>query len=505
MTKGSLARTLAVIGATSLLWSIIGGNRSFGSTYYVSAEGADSHDGITKSTAWLHAPGMPDCSATCATTIPKPGDRFLFRGRETWHAANGLVQGIPWVWTWSGTSRDHIYIGVDHTWFSGPSWSRPVLDMDNPLSTDRPESCAYDDSDITALTLKNVHHVDFDGFEFTGKCWGAVPRGASIFRSGSSITISNSYFHGWTMATHAGDDTHYMILGAGSGITDNVVVSNIFDGSDSSLGTTSKRSSGFGIYAECYDVHNNVFRRLSNGAVCSNPTYVHDNLFEFLYNPVERHFAHGNVVESLGGLAEGRTYFYNNVIRHTNEGVTIWLQGSVLYVFNNVFSDIDNPMNCLMQNPPGFSAGVGSATSHVYNNTFESPCHIHFNGANSTTPSWSGPVHFANNHLVGYSSLSAGVDCRAAARCDFHDEGGNILQTKSQADFEGYTTAGSYLAVAGSTIGRGLNLSLVCQSAPALCGTTTLGVLDGSEKVVAHPANPVRSRPTVGPWNAGAY
>jgi hypothetical protein len=504
MAKLNVTQLLVIISIAGLM-SAASTSRSSAYTYYISASGSDSNNGIAKSSPWLHAPGMTNCLAECLTTTPKPGDQFIFRGGETWHTSNGTVVGIPWIWTWSGTSTDRIYVGVDKTWFVGSAWSRPILDMDNPLSTDRPETCAYDDTKITAVSLNNVHHVDFDGFEFTGKCWSGDPRAASIFRSGSHVTISNSYFHGWTMTARAGDDTHYMILGAGGGITSNVVVGNVFDGSDSSLGRTPRKSTGFAIYAECYDVHNNIFRRVSNGAVCSNLTYVHDNLFEYMYNPVETYFAHGNVVESLGGLEE--VYFYNNIIRHTGEGVTIWLQASTLYNFNNIFYDIDNPTNCLMQNPPGFKAGSGVATSHIYNNTFESPCLLRFNAANSTTPSWSGPVYFANNHFVGFSNLADGTACYAAAGCYIHDKGGNIFQSKAKAYAEGYTSTNSYAPTSANsaTIGSGLNLLAMCKSAPALCSATSLGVTDGPGNTAAYPKIPVLSRSTSGSWNVGAY
>ena len=506
MDRFGLASRFALISFIGVLSSITTMSAR-GSTYYISAEGSDLNGGTDKDNPWQHAPGMPDCNAACSAATPKPGDRFIFRGRDTWHTSVGKVRGMPWTWTWSGTTTDHVYIGVDNTWFSGSSWARPILHMDNPSSTERPESCSYDDSDITGVSLENVRYVDFDGFEFTGKCWGGTPRGASIFRSGSYITVSNSYFHGWTMTTHAGNDTHYMISGAGSGTTGNVVASNVFDGSDSSLGTTPGKSSGFAIYAECYDVHGNVFRHVSNGAVCSNLTHVHENLFEYMYNPVERHFAHGNVVESLGGLEQGTTYFYSNVVRHTAEGVTVWLQASILYVFNNVFYDIGNPINCLMQNPPGFRAGAGVATSYIYNNTFESPCHLNFNAANSTTPSWSGSVYFGNNHLVGYSSVAAGIGCRSAASCYLNDQGGNVLQSKAKAAAEGYATANGYAPASGSaaTIGRALNLSAMCPSVPALCSTTSFGAIDRPDRVVIYPAIPVLSRPSDHPWNVGAF
>lgn len=504
MIKRSI-RAILLIGIAASLYPV-GADRVFGTTFYISTSGSDVNGGINKEDSWQHAPGMPNCSDVCSTITPKPGDRFIFRGQDTWHTSVGSVRGMPWRWTWSGTNTDHVYIGVDKAWFSGSSWARPILHMDNPLSTERPESCSYDDTDLTGVSFENVSYVDFDGFEFIGKCWSGSPRGASIFRKGSHITISNSYFHGWTMTAGAGNDNHYMILGAGSGVTGNVIASNVFDGSDSSLGAAPKEASGFAIYAECYDVHRNVFRRLSNGAVCSNPTYVHDNLFELMYNPVERQFVHGNVVESLGGLTEQTTYFYNNLIRHTEEGVTIWLQATVLYVFNNVFYDVGNPTNCLMQNPVGLSAGTGAATSYVYNNTFEWPCHIHFYGANATTPSWSGPVYFANNNLVGYSSVAAVVGCRAAKNCYLHDQGGNVHQSRSQAKHD-YTSADDYTAASkrAPTVNQGLNLSAMCGSIAALCSTTSLGVIDDDARSIVYPAIPIRSRPRQGPWDAGAY
>jgi hypothetical protein len=305
------------------------------------------------------------------------------------------------------------------------------------------------------------------------------------------------------MTDPAGDDTHYMILGAGGGITNNIIVGNVFDGSDSSLGTTPKKATGFAIYAECYDVHNNIFRRVSNGSVCSNPTYVHDNLFEYMYNPLTS--VHGNVVESLGGVESA--YFYNNLIRHTNEGVTIWLQASTLYNFNNIFYDIGNPINCLMQNPPGFHAGLGAATSYIYNNTFELPCHLRFNAANSTTPVWSGPVYLANNHFIGSSSLVGTTDCRASARCYIHDNGGNIFQNKAKANAEGYTPTNNYAPTSanGATTRAGVNLSGMCDPLLALCSATSLGVTDGPANTVAYPAIPVLPRSSSGSWNVGAY
>src|ERR1700758_4405351 len=75
-------------------------------TYYIAANGSDSNNGTSKSTAWLHAPGMPACSAVCASTTPKAGDRFVFRGGDTWHRNNNSAtpyMGGPWTVSGAGT------------------------------------------------------------------------------------------------------------------------------------------------------------------------------------------------------------------------------------------------------------------------------------------------------------------------------------------------------------------------------------------------------------------
>lgn len=67
---------------------IIANGSAFGSTYFIAANGSDSNNGSSKTTPWLHAPGMPNCTGKCASTTPKPGDQFIFRGGDTWHFGN---------------------------------------------------------------------------------------------------------------------------------------------------------------------------------------------------------------------------------------------------------------------------------------------------------------------------------------------------------------------------------------------------------------------------------
>ena len=89
-------------------------------TYYIAANGSDSNSGTSKSSPWLHAPGINGCAALCGSTNPKAGDQIIFRGGDTWGTSNFNVWGL----NWSGSSGSPIYIGVDQSWFSGSSWSR---------------------------------------------------------------------------------------------------------------------------------------------------------------------------------------------------------------------------------------------------------------------------------------------------------------------------------------------------------------------------------------------
>src|SRR6266550_2360085 len=122
--------------------------RASATTYYIAANGSDSNSGTSKTTPWLHAPGMPSCIGVCASTTPKPGDSFLFRGGDTWHRSasisggNDVTMSGQWTWSWSGTptscayptsTSTCIYIGVDTTWFSGSSFARPQISWDNPI------------------------------------------------------------------------------------------------------------------------------------------------------------------------------------------------------------------------------------------------------------------------------------------------------------------------------------------------------------------------------------
>ena len=108
-------------------------------TYYVSiGSGSDSAAGTAKGTAWAHAPGMQTFtgSYTCAA-----GDQIILKGGETWPNASFMWQ-IPTC----GTSGSPVYVGVDKTWFTGGSWTRPILNAGGTLISNNTNGmCRYNE------------------------------------------------------------------------------------------------------------------------------------------------------------------------------------------------------------------------------------------------------------------------------------------------------------------------------------------------------------------------
>ncbi len=92
-------------------------------TYYVDAEFRYVHtnDGISKDMPWQNAPGMSGCSYNCAAYLLQPGDRVIFKGGVSW-----VGDSFPLIVTASGTSANPIYYGVDSSWYSGNTWTRPA-------------------------------------------------------------------------------------------------------------------------------------------------------------------------------------------------------------------------------------------------------------------------------------------------------------------------------------------------------------------------------------------
>jgi hypothetical protein len=163
----------------------------------------------------------------------------------------------------------------------------------------------------------------------------------------------------------------------------------------------------------------------------------------------------------------------------------------------------------------GTGIGGGGVTQYkIYNNTWESALPFAFWRNENATRT---VITDANNHYI----TNVGSNCAAAYTLPSQVNGGvsscsgDIFQTISAANVQGYTSANDFQPTAGTnaTVGVGANeTSLVSAFGPAFASTTTKGCsYVTSNHTVSCPAVAAVLRPTsgacpgVGCWNAGAF
>jgi hypothetical protein len=502
------------------------------SCYYISAAGSDTNTGMDENHPWLHAPGMPACSSTCAADTPTAGTGFIFRGGDTWHRNAGSPSlGGNWVWAQSGSANNPIYIGVDMTWFSGGSFARPIVNEDNPITTAEPSRCTYPDDGATLLSFSGQSNVVLDAFEFLGACWSGSSGGMTI-NTGNATLAERLYIHGWSVASSANDDNHDLISNSNSNAANNQnrKLFLVIDGSDSTFGAACTTPSCVGSFGgsggatgyaigDCWDVEYSVIRHASQGMECGDASIIHDNLLEYLFEP-SFGGRHGNVFEvTAGGYGDLCANFiaYNNITRNTNEGVNWWPQCANYYIFNNVWENSGHyapDPNGLMLSPSGGS-GSGVVTAYLYNNTFQAN-KVQAGPANSSTPAWASgsSITFGNNHIMDFTSIGGFFTCSSGNSCGTTDKGGEVFQTTAAANNQGYVLANDYAPASSTsaTVNAGENDALFCSSIPdiaaalACASGTSGGVVEQSGwggKMASYPA--VAMIPRIGSWDAGAY
>ncbi len=518
--------------------------------YYIAANGSDSNDGLSEAAGhpWAHAPGMPNCTGSCASNSPTGGYGYIFRGGDAWHFGNSSATpyvGGQWVWPTGGSSQSSpVYIGVDLSWYSGSSWSRPVLNGDNPLTPnpgvilDFVASCTYqvpggnDFVNVVTGQFTSQYYTIFDYFEFTGMCQNDTgqPSGHDEYLSGynNSATTANwlerLYLHGWTHTNYDGNapsNANVTIYGVGSQVAYRF---DVVDGSDSDPGAPLTFSAG----SAAYDVAYSVFRYTAE-MIGGNCHLFHDNLVEHWAAEV-----HPNVFECVGEPANSVGAYYNNVFRHictdndphgtgfcsVNPGVVgIWPEPPTTtkdYWFNNIMYDETSVEY--------FNIGQNSVAQGplvIFNNTMEYASPPIFGCAASGL---SFPVTFANNHYISdstpYSSTCAGQTTPGAPTTD-------RIMSHAAATTAGYTAGETYAYSPTSgtspTVGTGTNenasngafcsaLSTAAASDSSLSDAASACQNDtryackynSSDHTVSCPTRTANARPASA-WDVGAY
>jgi hypothetical protein len=480
------------------------GTQAFAATYYIDwTAGSDSNNGTSKATPWQRAPGMNGCANICSQTVPKAGDRFIFKGGVSWPAA-----AFTWQFQWSGTDSvsengctqsSCIYIGVDQTWFTGGAWARPIFDGGG--------SAVGTNNRYLWLTASAIV---VDNFEWRGfYAISGAPYCTNDFicmNSGAGhLEIKNNYFHGWTHPPYnsgaSNDEGQVMTgdTGAPSGNANSSVHDNVADGTDTTGDSMAFLHGGPDV------VFNNYVYNMSNGFV-GEYVDVHNNTVLNInesYNPTQ----HENGLEINFSQ---NAIVYNNIIAKVYWGLALWVApeaGYTHYLFNNVMYDITTTnvfdLASALINPSGSVV--------AYNNTIEcgpstAPNFVCIGGIASSIAS----VTLENNHFITNATTpNSGIWSTNGPIPALKT---NILQNYASAcTSQGYCGNQSYPfspnSGSGATVGLGTNLSSACVGKLApLCSDTTSGVsYNAATHSVTGPYRVTNPRPSTGPWDVGAY
>lgn len=494
--------------ALLLMITFVGlGNASAATTHYISKSvGSDSNNGTSKSTPWAHIPGMAGATSNAASYTPVAGDQFILYGGDTWGSAD--LGGVNL--TYSGSSGSPIYIGVDQTWYTGSSWTRPIWNCQTT-------NCGDNSATFSNVVWLAGNYLTLDNIEITG--YQCDDGGSIVATYGSNVIVENMYIHGWSRTGTCGQpgtNNPFAITMAWSNFTNegqgNEDLNNVIDGSDS------PNLDFMGGILHGNIVRGNVVRYVYDG-MNGLFSIIDGNLVE--YNYVSLSGDHCNMIYPqntfpAGALGANTIQISNNVVRHAgcSGGTTIFVLSNcqsgcnntakTAYLFNNVL--YDNEVN----SDKGFSiGGPGSnGTFYYYNNTVVTLSGYCMQNGSAGT----GTAYYSNLHCITSSS----------GPCNFVNGtctsgGGNLLQSAAQASvnisthFDHYTASGTYaytpVASTNSTVGAGTNYtstgSFTCSTFPAMCSDSTYTTYNTTNHTaVSRTAN---SRPSSGAWDIGGY
>ena len=505
-----------------LFFGILVAGNCFATTYYIDySSGSDSNSGTLKTSPWQHAPGMQTCTNSCAAASIKAGDSIILKGGVTWPNAS-FMWNLP-----GGATGNPVYVGVDKTWFSGSSWTRPILTAGGTVISNNYNTMFAVPGNVT------VDNFEITGFYWTSaSCSGAPYGDCGIFNAGQNNgqTWENLYIHGWTHAGTSATTNNGVVNiiatgGGGNGVAhDNVIV-----------GTDVPGDHSVSVFFNGPPVaYNNYIKQVSSAFIVSYASSVHDNHIEdigpaYCNMPFPQYAGtctHENGFEDNGDIGLD---FYNNVITNVNAGLAMWIApnpGYTATIWNNVIYAIhDNQVMDMA--PPVYTPTYCSSgsTSNYYcktagtyvfeNNTVEcgddttqyDQCQT--NVGNIGSGSVATAFVYQNNHFItATTAKGCATGSGAAASCTFDST--NVVQTLATANSQGYNSAEAYAfspsASGNATVGTGSNLmSSATGNLSTLANDTTYSCIMGGGSEPSCPAQTITARPSSGSWDAGAY
>ena len=441
-----------------------------GAVYYIDWNAAnDSANGTSTSTPWKRAPGMKNFAGSYTHSA---GDRFIFKGGVTWPNAAFQMRI-----TQSGNSSNDDYYGVDTSWYTGASWTRPIFNA---------EQTRIGGGTAGAIVfLDNVMYITIDRIEFTGLVGLSDDYGSTCLASYGlvdHIMATNCVFRDWQVIKPNG--TPY--VRADTPGWDNIGVGGMGSfGSD--YGGEIEANNCIAHQSGVTQKSGSSFRNVSRVVGCTIYSTTQGVLGGYLVNDSHIYSfpspsnatGHNNAIEIFGPSDIQRNLIHD-LANETAPILTApdWDNGNApawgpTYIRNNVL------YNCGWQTPIAISTGGNPSETDVYveNNTVDAGSGYCFRTAFKAGIGPYRRVELKNNHFITTASPYA-----LEGAVTTFVESNNLTQTPTVAASAGYTVANTYQpqSVSRPTVGAGLDLS-------GSFTTDRLGVTRSS------------------PWDIGAY
>src|ERR1700730_3370305 len=444
------------------LFALFPGGVSAATYYFDYASGSDSNSGTSKSSPWKHHPYMAGWSGNYSHSS---GDRFIFKGGTTWSSTC-----FPMQLKASGSASVSDYYGVDLTWFSGSTFTKPVMDGEY-LKGELFNLSSFFNVTIDGLELKRINCTDNWGS-------GLIDGGAV-----GNILIKNCYLHGWRVTTTT-DDAHGGVLFGQ--VDPKGIISVVLDGCEIENSENSARWNGVcarfvGTIRNC-KIHDN------SSAVLFCLDFDHSELYNICTpnSGFDANYHFNGIYLDASTLGQSVGYIRNSYLHDVGGGANMAYpnpEGATIYIYNNVMYGKMSAQQAIEIDPYDYGAGGSTGVVYVYNNTIAvdpstyTAIHVVNRGGNPVLNT----LIAENNLVIGSATVTDGDATTVSHLAQDH----NLVESVLQASSLGFVLKNLFAPIGSNspTVNAGTN------SPASLFNTDILGV----------------KRPQGGQWDIGAY
>ena len=405
-----------------------------GRIFYIDfSSGSDSNSGTSTNSSWKLAPGMTGFSGSYSH---QAGDRFIFKGGVTWD-----YTALPLKITIGGTASNGDYYGVDKTWYTGSSWTRPIFDGGYAVSN------IIDVGSNSYITIDNMvlaHVTSTSNFGY-GLIYGYSP---------SFLTIENSYLHGWRTSASS-DDAH------GGVIFTNYNSNSITTIIDNSEIENSENSGAWnGVMVRMVGTIRNSSLHDNSSGVLFTLDFDHNVLYNVSYpqGSFDPNYHVNGVYLDPQTMGQTVGYIRNSIFHDVGGGANMsYLNGrfSTIYNYNNIYYGNISAQKAIEIEPYDYGSNKTSGTYYVFNNTgfLTSGPFIHVvNRGGTPQPAL---IAVENNNVIGPSGTQVDDNGPSASWI----RSNNLVQTPAIASAQGYTQANLWApsSAFGGTVDTGVD------------------------------------------------